>query len=905
MPKKYLFYLLGIVLLAVAGIYGYTKWTEAKEKVNLWTLVPEDAVFVVESQNHSQLLRKIQTSDIWDNLSTVRSIEALTENIAILDSLSGRNEGASRFLKRKTLLTSVHVVNKENFDFVFYIPVNTVGEHRFVRALVENIGKNEAFKEQVLSYQNHQITSIVNQQNNDSFYYFSYHNNLIISANLDLIKEIIRKIDRGQLESPAVDYKNINYLAQPDVFAHIFINYQQLPAFFNIFFKNEIQPDISFLSSLCRNSMLELKDQRGKLFLNGFSNPEILSDSFYNQVKNQSPQPFSLQGLMPSRTAMLLYFGLDKVTKIRHFNSKDNESGNKPILTDSLANSFAKEVAIAYVAGVKTNAKTEKIIFARASDTRKTGALLNQLIKETGAPIHPESYAGFTLKALPIPDLPFLLFGSLASGFEQCYVAQVGDYYLFAPNAPALRGVLSDIKTENVWNKDEAQKGFLEQTQQETNFSLYFNAALAWNLLKEQVEENQRASLLRHESIIRKFDQVAWQFAQKENQYYTTLIVARPENDQVAKASLATFEVRNQVLFKSKLLTGPLEPQTEAATSLPVILVQDSAFTMHQINSAGEIAWSDSLYEPLVSPVYQLLFKDNRPRFLFATQTQVHCIDANGSEAENFPFHLPDSVQIQNLSVFNFNQTADFQFLIGDQQGNLYMFDNVGNTPPGWESKHLETALAANPQHFKINGRNVIITLQKNGYIYAFNSKGEVYPGFPITINAPLASSGFINVGNSFRKSQFTVVTQNGKLVTFNLTGELLSNKSIGALNSRQNFELVPDAKGKSFVIARHMGAKVSIYDQQGSKLLLEKNFVTSSRKEVQYFDFGPLNKIYALTETGPRKTYLHNYKAKLIGQQPVDNDQKVVVRFNAISNLYYLFTAPGREVRQFTFRTE
>ena len=112
MPKKLVFYCIGLLLLVVIGIYGFTKWSEAREKVNLWTLVPADAVFVVESTNHARLLEGLEKINLWDNIAALRSVEAFSENMLLLDSVSGRKEGVSRFLRRKTLLTSVHVVNR-------------------------------------------------------------------------------------------------------------------------------------------------------------------------------------------------------------------------------------------------------------------------------------------------------------------------------------------------------------------------------------------------------------------------------------------------------------------------------------------------------------------------------------------------------------------------------------------------------------------------------------------------------------------------------------------------------------------------------------------------------------------------------------------------------------------------
>jgi len=905
MPKKYIFYLVGLLVLVVAGMYGFTKWTEAKEKIDLWTLVPEDAVFIFESSGHTQLLKSLQQEDYWENIATMQSVGTVTDNVAVLDSLAGRNEGVSRFLKRKTILTSLHVVSKTDFSLVFYIPVNTVGEHRFVRTLVDNINKSQAFAEKVVIYQGFQITSIQNQRIGDTFYYFSYHNNIIFSTNFELIKEIVRKVNREQLESPAAEFEHINYLKQSEVFAHIFVNFRHLPQFLGLFLKDNLQPDINFLASLCRSSMLGLKKQKNKFLINGFSNPEPLKGSFYNQVKTQKPQPFNLRKLLPARTAFFLHLGADQVSALRYRYPKDKAitwPEPEAAVADSLVRTFRQELGIAYLEANGKQANTEKIIFARSGNPNLTAALLRNFINLTAAKAQVLQYENYTLQQVPTAQFPLLLYGSLAPGFEQCYVAQVEDFFLFAPTVATLRAVLADIKAGKVWSETEAQKLFLENTQQEANLSLYLNTRLAWRLLNRQVRENSRSSLLRNESFFKKLNQLALQFSQKEDQYYTTLVSTQPEIAPDKQEAQSAFESQNLTSITSAVVTTPVSVNGEENYNAG-FMVQDVNLVLHRIANNGQIIWSDSLAEALVSPVYQVfLGAEKGAKQLFATPHHIYCLDQNGRAVENFPFNLPDTVNIQHLSVFDFQQNQDYRFLISDVSGSLFMFDAAGNLQNGWNPKVLESPLVVAPQRAKINGKDVLLVVEQNGYIYVYNPRGEVYPGFPVDLETTLSPGIFLNIGTSFAKSQFTVLTQQGQRVTLNFAGRVVQRRSVPGIKRNSTFELITEPAGKSYIISKQEAGKVSLFDQN-LRLLLERNFITSSRKILQYYDFGPLNRIYALTETGPRKTYLYNYQAKLIGGQALNNRLPITLRFNANTNINALFLADDKALQRITFR--
>ena len=912
MPKKLVFYCIGLLLLVVIAIYGFTKWSEAREKVNLWTLVPADAVFVVESTNHARLLEGLEKINLWDNIAALRSVEAFSENMLLLDSVSGRKEGVSRFLLRKTLLTSVHVVNRHEFDFIFYLPVNTVGEHRFVRSLVENMAKNKRFSTSTYTYQGQLITQIKNQRNGDTFSFFTFHNNIILSVNADLIKEIVRKVNRGQLESPAAEYEPVNYLSQADVFAQVFVNYRHLPQLLNIYLQEEVMADVHFFASLGRSSMLGFKQREGELLLNGFSNPEPLSDSFYNRIRGQAPQPFELRNYLPVRTALLVHLGLDQVAAARHWYPEDKKlrwPASQAAWADSLTRSYQQELGIAYLESNQNTRDSEKIVFARSPQPDRSRQLLNSLARQVREEEGLRAAAGrsgpYTWQQVPVKELPMLLFGSAARGFETCYVSQVDSFSIFAPDLPTLQLVLADIRAGRVWAQAEAQKTFLEHTQQESNLSVYLNTSLAWKMLARQMRPAQRATLLRHETLLKKFTQVALQFSRRESQYYTSLALTFPVAGAESQQPAEAFEVQQQVALPETLATAPWLVQSPGSTT-GELFVQDEAYRLYRLRADGGIAWRDSVEQAITSPIYPVVFgTDKQVRYLFAAANSIYCLNQSGRPVSSFPFHLPDTVAIAQLAVLPLGPGQEPRLLMGDQAGNLFMVDMAGNLQPGWMPKIMEAPLAAIPQHYRVNGRDVLLVMLQNGYIYAFNSRGELYPGFPLNVDAPLHQGAFGTAASSLRQTRLTVLSQTGLRVTFNLTGQVLAQQQLPATPGRDaRFEMVQEPAGKSYIISRQERGKMSLYDQN-LKLLLEKNFITSSKKISQYFDYGPLNRIYVLTETGPGKTYLYNYQAQLIGRRPIDNKLPVRMQYNARTQRYSLYSAAGNQLTRMVFRDE
>ncbi len=120
-------------MLAAAGLYGYYKWQKAQQKVDLWTLVPDDAVMVTETNRHDRFIAQLRQTQIWESISRLPYFTGLQENLQVLDSASARRITLQEFLARKRILGSVHVVGKTDFNWILYLPVSTVAEHRYFR----------------------------------------------------------------------------------------------------------------------------------------------------------------------------------------------------------------------------------------------------------------------------------------------------------------------------------------------------------------------------------------------------------------------------------------------------------------------------------------------------------------------------------------------------------------------------------------------------------------------------------------------------------------------------------------------------------------------------------------------------------------------------------------------------
>ncbi|TGE28902.1 ligand-binding sensor domain-containing protein [Hymenobacter metallicola] len=905
MSQKLLVFLIGLLLVSALGSYVYYRRAVASVPVDPWALVPDDAVFVAATRDHATLVRHLKETQLWDNLTAVRYFQQVEEHVVLVDSIISSRNAVLRFLGTKKVLTSIHVTGARTFDVLFQVPIGSVREYRQVRTLVDGLRRDGRYQVSARDYQGEQLTDIRERATDEGITFFNYRNHLVMSANAALVEAVVQRLQHPNVPSVAADFQSTDFLQLKDVDATLLINYRRLPRFLSVFFRDQAEPGVAAVTSLARNGQLEMKLAGNKVVFNGFANPETTRDALHRRLRQQPAQRLRMADVLSLRTAVLVHLGLGQAQVLRPARplATDSLSQQAAPLLDSLAAGLSEEVALCYLATPSARIRPAKLALAYCQNPVKTATFLGQLRRLSGASPAFERVGPYQIYETGLPELPARLLGSMFTDFGPAAVAQVGNYVVFGPDAAALRLWLTDVVAGEVWSRSPTQVAFLQETQPLARMRVLIDTRNSWNVLLRALVEERRAGLLRNETLFQRFPQIALQFvpsaneAEPDAQYFTQLVLRHPAiGPAVAKPQSAS-GTGGALAFKTPLTSAPtLVPVTGAR--VPGVLVQDAQQVLHYVTPDNVVAWSDSLPGPLVSPIRRIAL-DNSNGYLFATASQVHFLDERSRELPNFPLNLPDSVQATSLVVSPVNGRTAPRLLVGGGGSNLFLYDTNGRAFAGWQPKRMEFGLAAPPHYLVVDGRDVIVVLLENGYIYAYDEQGSVYPGFPISVGARLHSGAFVESGASLRRSRLTVVTQHGERVSFNLSGDIVTRSRVATWSRSSVFQLIPDQAQGSYIVAREEGGRVSLFEPTGRQLLAQ-SFVTSSPKPVQFLNFGPARRAYVLTEPGPHKAYIYDTQGRLVGGQPFDSSTGTVgIDYDAGTDTYHLYRVIGNELRR------
>jgi len=423
--------------------------------------------------------------------------------------------------------------------------------------------------------------------------------------------------------------------------------------------------------------------------------------------------------------------------------------------------------------------------------------------------------------------------------------------------------------------------------------------------------------LLRNESLIKHFPQVAWQLfppdaaaegtpvtgTDPSSQYYAQLVLRRPGQ---AAATSAEAEAAGNARFRTTLVGQPLLLPATPDDPAPAV-VADSLGVLRVLSSRENAAlWADTLPGPVVTGSPPRLV---RGRVLLATAHRLHWLSpADGQQAPGFPLNLPDSVTIAAVATSPAPRPVP-HLLLATTDHELQLLDASGRQFAGWP-RRLEAPLAGPPLLLTVGGRDVIVAALRNGYVYAFTQAGERYPGFPVSAGAHLEGPLLAQPAATLARSVLRLVNQHGELLTLTLSGDITNRRRIATWSRTATFALVPEANGRAnaFVVVREDGGRLDVYNPATTTTapLLSRQLLTSGPKPVQWFDFGGGRQVLALSEPGPQQVSLFDGRGQPLGSPAAataapwpSTGTGVALRYDAARRRYLLVRVLGHELRR------
>lgn len=913
MKSKRVFWVIAILLLlTVVLLYVERRWKQ-DEEIPLWSMVPESAALVFETTELPANWEKLRGSQLWKNLQSIEAYRAMEEQMILMDSLTNTQQ----FFAGKQLLIGAHVISKDKFDFTYFFRLDNTKERNALTQALKRFQEEENIKSESRMFNGFRISELTDKSSGSQFSYLVHRDIFVGSFTPFLIEDVVRNI-----ETEFGEYSFLHHNASTEEVpkmandeGNLYLNMSKLPLLLSVFTTNEFLPYLQPLAHLSNTVFLDVNLTDNQLLFNGFSKTErkaVETNAAQNQeppvwlstFDEEQPQAIDLYQYVPERTAVLYHFGIqggaDWLQKLYRQQEladqklvkqtqryRKNLSELYDVRLQDLLGWFEGEIGLMVLESIDTKLP-DKILLMETNDTTQASSKLRQLetklSREVEGISYSEQFAGYQIGEISYKEFPASVLGPIALGFEQCFYMITDRYVIFANSIRALKRLIADREAENTWDKSIQEVRFLESALDESNVSVFVNTSRCWDLLREHLTPKWKKFANQHADVLKSFDHLAVQFSRTEDDFYTSMAISyEPLSSSENKSE--QFRDVSRLFVDYPLQTKPFVVRDHTDQTLEV-LFQDEKNQLYLAEPDGEILWKDSLHNAIVGEVYQIdYFNNGKLQYLFATDSAIQVIDRTGAYVSGYPSYMPEGVRVRHLSLIDYDNSKNYRFLVSDTEGKLWMFNKDRESLEGWNPNATVNApVATAPFHVRVGNKDFIIAIQQDGTIYSLNRRGQPYAGFPINLDKPIQSVAYTDLGSTPANTVLTTVSLHGEIIAFNLQGNITKREQLYRPSTQTRFQLSIDALGKTFIIARQDERLFGVLDHEG-KLMFEKNYMspaamTSDMLEVQYYDFGAGNEIYAVTDKVQEFTYLFNRQGTLIKDRPIESRYPVGILF-------------------------
>lgn len=874
MKRLPLFITLGVIIFLIGGYFLYDRYL-AQKSVNPWSLVPQTTIFVYEPNDCAECVQQLKQTSLWTILRQAAFYQKQTDSLRLLfDFLETQNKGQ---------LMSAHLTRKDDFDFIFYVPLTAANKNTLLTAWAKMPSTQREFN-----------SIAIHELKGNKFSWTLIDNIWVGSFTPFLLEDVIRTHTQGSsFKDEIASVYQLPHIKKDA--GNLYIHIKNLGAWFSTF--SPETPDI--IKRLGQASLLDVKADKNNFVLNGFSIDSARQGYLLSLFNDQIPVSFNLKNKISNRAILFSNYGISEGTKLGQALAAYQLQYNKK-LADSLAlirktigvepgelyANLGHEVGVCYLEG--KNQTLTRILLIDTKDTKPWKKAFHTLAEKTSMDtIFFERFSEYEIREIPVHNFPEKMLWPFVTGFPTSYYTTVDNLMIISEDLEELKKFLDDIDKEETWGKSIAQNKFLETTLLESNISLYINTPYLWNILADNMHPKWQTFLKDYKRELSALGMGAIQMSHLNNSYYTNITFQLGEMSGTTR----TQETKASTTDSKLITTFPKGIYKFAvvrnhSTKQDDVLVQDSTYAVSLIEANGKTVWKVQLDQFIQGDINQIDYYNNgKLQLFFATPGTLHVIDRLGNYVQPYPLKIKEQ-HIKFVSVIDYDHSKKYRFLIASTTGKLWMYDKEGNNLDGWKPNNTEGNIFTAPQHHRIRGKDYVVAIREDGVACAFNRRGEKIKNFPLNLQARPVGNYFLENGSSIATSNFVIISRDGERIKFNMEGAIQSRETLIKATPDAYFSLAAEADLKSYVVVRQEKQALTLISD-ALQDLASSDFIGKNPASIQVYEFGGGKRFITITDRSQDLSFVYDMQGNLLNSLPLEGN-RIILRSAGNKVIYY-----------------
>ncbi|MDX1908066.1 MAG: DUF3352 domain-containing protein [Bacteroidia bacterium] len=542
--------LVALVLIGAVAWAGYFFFENSSRDRTLYTFVPEDFVYLVESDKPVADWNRVSQSPVWRFLKGNEFFKDITESADYLDSLLATNQTLVNMVSLGDLLISAHMTSAQAYDFVVLLDLKGKGKKLpKLKPVLTSLFELFSYRVTTSQYFNFDIYTLYDPVARETMYLSTVDNVLIFSYTESLVKKAIAQSENPSvLDIPA--FQEVRAKSDPGQPYTLYLNYPNLDRLIRSVMTDT--PDmLEGLGEAARYSVMNLDLQPDGVVLDGYLRQQDSSASYLSLFSRSGDGDIRAGDVLPQRTALFTSVGFEDFERLYTLleetyarqdpegyktRVREKEKIEKLLKIDFKRDFFSwmtEEVVTAVIPVDSAGTEMAYVAMLHFDDYETARERIEYVSKRVGkSPVKFEEkdYRGYTIKYLTLRGFFSIFFKKLFNKIEKPHYTFIDDYLVFSNDTTSLQVMIDSYLAEQTLSRDNAYQTFMRRFSRSSNVYTYLRTAHAIPYLMTSLDPAARADMQRNEAYFLRFPQIGFQLAPAGGMYRTQVYGAFEAN---------------------------------------------------------------------------------------------------------------------------------------------------------------------------------------------------------------------------------------------------------------------------------------------------------------------------------------------------------------------------------------